>query len=591
MSSSASPIWRYAIAFTAIVALSATLAPRAASQGMVSAGATAQPLRPLPAGMKAPTIDYRDLAPAAGLTAVNVSGNPAHKDYIVEDTGNGLAIFDYDNDGLPDIFLNTADRLDGVGPRPTVHLYHNLGGLKFEDVTAKAGLGHLGWGQGVCAADFDEDGYVDLFVTQWGQNVLLHNMGNGTFRDETKERGLTHPGTRWSTGCAFLDYDRDGHLDLFVSNYIEFNQAKTPKPGESKACTWKNIPVTCGPMGLPGETMTLYHNDGHGHFQDVSKEAGVEVPKKYYGLTVLTGDFDNDGWPDVYVASDSTPSLFFHNQRNGTFKETGVFAGVAYNQDGQEQAGMGASAADYDGDGLLDIIKTNFSNDVPTLYRNTGDAGFNDVTVPTGLAVETQFVRWGVAFVDIDNDGWKDVFMVNGHVYPGIAAVPGERWMQPRSVYWNRGDGEFFLISSQAGPAIQVPHTSRGLAVADLDNDGSMELVAINMHEGPSLFKNFGTEGNSLLVRALTATGRDAIGARITVTAAGRKRIDEVRSGGYYISQGDFRVHFGLAAETKADVAVRWPDGKIDNFPAVDANQWITIRQGKGIISQKKFAK
>ncbi len=573
-----------------VLGVLAAAAPPALSQGMVSTGAKARPIRPLPPGMKAPVIEYRDLAADAGLTAINVSGNPKHKDYIVEDTGNGLAIFDYDNDGLPDIFLNTADRLDGEGTRPSVHLYHNLGALKFEDVTAKAGLGHLGWGQGVCAGDFDNDGYVDFFVTQWGRNVLLHNMGNGTFRDETKQRGLAFEGVRWSTGCAFVDYDRDGHLDLFVANYVAFDMANTPKPGSNKQCTWKGLPATCGPMGLPGETMTLFHNDGQGTFKDVSKEAGVAVPKNYYGLTVLTGDFDNDGWPDIYVASDSTPSLFFRNQHNGTFKEDGVFSGVAYNQDGQEQAGMGASAADYDRDGLLDIIKTNFSSDVPTLYRNNGDGGFTDVTVSAGLGVETQFVRWGVAFLDIDNDGWKDIFMANGHVYPGIDSAPGnERYRQTRSVYWNRRDGEFFLISDKAGPGIQEAHTSRGIAVGDLDNDGSLEIVVINMHEPPSLLKNFGPKGNALLVRALTASGRDAIGARITA-AAGGKQIDEVRSGGHYISQGDFRVHFGLGAATQADVSVRWPDGKTETFPAVKANQWITVRQGQGIVSSKKLA-
>ena len=563
---------------------------REASPQMVSAGATDQPARPLPPGMKAPAVEFRDIAAAAGLTAVIVSGD-LDQTAVVETTGTGVAIIDYDNDGLPDIFFVQGDRLKPGPTALTPHLYHNLGGLRFEDVTAKAGIGHTGWGQGVCAGDVDNDGHVDLFITQWGHNVFLHNMGNGTFRDETHERGLDHAGARWSTGCAFIDYDRDGWLDLVVANYIDFDAQQSPRQRERSGCKWKGMAVPCGPRGLKGETMTLYHNDGHGHFTDVTRQAGLETPPNYYGFTVLTGDFDNDGWPDIFIACDSTPSLYFHNKGDGTFEEIGLAAGLAVNEDGREQAGMGATAGDYDGRGYLDIFKTNFSNDTNTLYRNLGDGGFRDVTSRAGLAVHTRYVKWGAAFVDVDNDGWKDLFVVAGHVYPFVDQYGlGEEFHQPRALYWNRGDGQFFDMSARAGPGVTARHSSRGLAVGDFDNDGSEEIVVVNLFEPPSLLKNYGARGNALLVRVLTASGRDAIGARITVTAAGHRQIDEVRSGGYHISQGDFRVHFGLGTSPRAEVEVRWLQGPAERFADVAANQLIVIQQGKGIIDRRPFA-
>ena len=571
------------------LALGFSLERQALSQ-MISTGATDQPRRPLPPGMKAPVVDFRDVAAQAGLSAVVVSGE-LDQTFVVENTGTGVAIFDYDNDGLPDIFLVQGDRLKPAPVPLTPHLYHNLGGLRFEDTTVKAGIGHLGWGQGVCAGDPDNEGHVSLFLGQWGHNVFLHNMGNGTFRDETRERGLDRPGSRWSTGCAFIDYDRDGWLDLVVANYIDFNAQETPKPRDRSGCNWKGIPVPCGPRGLKGETMTLYHNDGHGHFTDVTKQAGVETPHEYYGFTVLTADFDNDGWPDFFVTCDSTPSLYFHNKRNGTFEEIGLTTGLAVNEDGREQAGMGATAADYDGDGFLDVFKTNFSSDTNTLYHNMGDGTFSDVTSRAGLAVHTQYVKWGTAFVDVDNDGWKDLFIADGHVYPFVEKYTlGEEFHQPRQLFWNRGDGQFFDVSLTAGLGITAKHSSRGVALGDLDNDGSEEIVVVNLFEPPSLLKNFGPRGNALLVRAVTASGRDALGARITVTAGHRKQIDEVRSGGYHISQGDFRVHFGLGQATKADVAIRWPQGSVvETLKDVEANQWIVVREGKGIVERHPF--
>jgi enediyne biosynthesis protein E4 len=574
----------------AVIALLA-VGPGLRSQ-MASGNVKDQPMRPLPPGMKAPLVDFRDVAAQAGLTAEVISGD-IDQTYIVENTGTGVAIFDYDNDGLPDIFLLQGDKLHPTGPPLTPHLYHNLGGLRFEDVTAKAGIGHLGWSQGVCAGDPFNEGRVSLFVTQWGHNVFLHNMGDGTFRDETKERGLDRPESRWGTGCAFFDYDRDGYLDLAVANYVDFRAQDSPLPRTQSGCNWKGMPVPCGPRGLKGETMTLYHNDGHGHFVDVTKQAGVETPREYYGFTVLTGDFDNDGWPDFYVACDSTPSLYFHNKRNGTFEEMGLASGLAVNEDGREQAGMGATTADYDGDGRLDIFKTNFASDTNTLYRNVGNNNFDDVTSAAGLAVHTQYVKWGAAFLDFDNDGWPDLFIADGHVYPFVEKYNlGEEFKQPRQLFWNRGDGQFFDMSSTSGPGITAKHSSRGIAVGDLDNTGSQEIVVVNLFEPPSLLKNFGPRGNALEVRAVTASGRDAIGARLTLTVNGRKEIDEVRSGGFHISQGDFRVHFGMGRATKGDLTIRWPDGPVTNvetIPGVDANQWIVVREGKGIVERHPF--
>jgi enediyne biosynthesis protein E4 len=574
-----------------LIAASCWLLGGKAFSQMTSAGAKEQPPRPLPPGINPPLVDFRDVAAQSGLQGIVISGE-AKQSYVVENTGTGVALFDYDNDGLLDIFVVNGDRLKPSSPPLTPYLYHNLGHLRFEDVTRKAGLGHMGWGQGVCAGDFDNDGFVDLLVTQWGHNVLLHNMHDGTFRDETKERGLDRPNVRWSTGCAFLDYDRDGHLDLVVANYIDFDQSKTPKPDDPQACNWKGIAVPCGPRGLPGEAMSLYHNDGRGHFIDVSKRSGVEGPHKYYGFTVLTGDFDNDGWPDFYVTCDSTPSLLFMNKHDGTFEEVGLQSGVSLNEDGREQAGMGATAADFDGDGYLDIFKTNFSSDTSTLYRNDRHGGFLDVTIKAGLARHTQYVKWGAAFMDFDHDGWKDLFVADGHVYPFVdTSNLGETFKQPRQLYWNRGDGQFFDMSNAAGSGITAAHSSRGIAVGDLDNDGSLEIVTVNLFEPPSLLKNFGEKGNSMEVQAITASGRDAIGARIAVTAGGRTQIDEVRSGGYHISQGDFRVHFGLGKQAKADVAVRWPQGRTETITGVSANEWIVIREGNGVVRSHPFGR
>jgi hypothetical protein len=580
------------IAGASIIVCSLWIAARyALPQGMATGTATAVPVRPLPPGLKAPSLQYEDVAQAAGLTVKNVSGAEENKQYIVETIGSGVAIFDYDNDGLPDIFVVNGGTFPADSSKAEHHLYHNLGHLKFEDVTAKAGITPSQWGQGVCAGDIDNDGHIDLFVTNWGQNVLYRNLGNGKFHDETEARGLQQTTRRWSTGCAFIDYDRDGFLDLLVAHYVDFNPAKTPRPGESPQCVWKGLPVICGPRGLPAETMSLYHNDGHGHFIDVSDKAKITGPKNYYGFTVLTGDFDNDGWPDVYVACDSTASLFYHNKHDGTFEEIGVESGASFNEDGREQAGMGVAAADYNHDGWLDIFKTNFSDDTPTLYQNQKDGTFSDVTVAAGLANRTNFLGWGAAFADLDNDGWPDILSVNGHVYPEVdAAQTHETFRQQRLLYWNRRDGQFFDMSDHSGTGISAHHASRGMAVGDLDNDGQMEAVVVNLAEAPSLLKNTVKEpGNALLVRLITGE-RDAVGARASVQSSGLKQVEEVRSGGSFLSQNDMRLHFGLGSGTTAAITVRWANGKTENIPSVSANQAITIREGRGVIAHSPFS-
>ena len=573
-----------------ILSLAATY-PGYAQMGVATGNGVATPAKPLPPGMKPPVVSYEDIAAQAGLTGINVSGNAANKQYIVETTGTGVAIFDYDNDGLPDILLVNGDRFQQSGAPTTPLLYHNVGGLKFEDVTSKAGLTHTGWGQGVCAGDIDNDGNVDLFMTEWGHNVLYRNQGNGTFRDETQARGLASAKTRWSTGCAFVDFNRDGALDLMVVHYIEFDPAKTPHPGEKSQCQWKGLPVICGPRGLPGETISLYQNDGHGHFTDVSDRMHITTPKDYYCFSPLVADFDNDGWPDIYVACDSTASLYFHNLKGQRLEEIGVQAGVAYNDEGREQAGMGVAAADFRHSGRFDIFKTNFADDTHTFYRNDGANSFTDATIDTGLAVNTRYLGWGTAAIDFDNDGWKDLILANGHVYPEVdTGHTGEKFKQGRLLYWNRGDGQFYDLSSQAGSGISAVHSSRGLAVGDLNNDGNEEIVIVNMGEAPSLLRNVAPPlGHSILIRALTATNRDAIGARVTVNASGQTQIDEVRSGGSYISQNDFRLHFGLGKATSANLSIQWLDGKIENFPSVAAEQIVTVQEGKGIVKKQPY--
>jgi len=570
----------------AVVAAALAASPaRLAGQGVAATGRAARPSPLAKTSLPIPKIHFEDVAAAAGLKFRHVAGS--EKAYILEATGSGVAIFDYDNDGRMDIFLVNATKFQfGEGePQPTSRLFRNQGELRFEDVTGKAGLGRSGWGQGVCAGDYDNDGFDDLLVTYYGPNALYHNNADGTFRDVTAEAGLPVAGTRWSTGCAFFDYDRDGRLDLAVANYLEFDRAKIPRPGDSQFCVYKGMPVMCGPRGLPGGTNLLYRNQGAGKFADVSVKTGFDKPSGYYGFTVLTGDFDNDGWTDVYIACDSTPSILLHNNGGRSFTDLGVISGAAFNEDGQEQAGMGAAAADFNNDGWLDIVKTNFSDDTPNLYVNNRDGTFTDLTYRGGLGVHNRFLGWGVGFLDLDHDGWKDLVMVNGHVYAAIDKLGlTSRYRQEKNVYWNLRNGAFLDLGRQAGPGILEPRPGRGAAFGDLDNNGTIEVVINNIDEAPSLLVNRGEAGHWLKVRLRgTRSNRSGIGARVTVTAGGRSLIDEVRSGGSYISHNDMRLDFGLGEVRQADsIRVRWPSGRVETFPAAEANREVLLEEGKG---------
>jgi hypothetical protein len=539
--------------------------------------------------------NFVDVAEKAGLTATTLFGGVHTKKYIIETTGTGLAIFDYDNDGWPDIFVVNGTMLEGLpsNASPTNHLYHNNHDGTFTDVTAKVGLKATGWGQGVCVGDYDDDGWEDLYVTYYGKNHLYHN-DRGTFTEVAENAGVAGTRKDWRTGCAFLDYNRDGHLDLVVANYVDFDLATAPVPGEGSSCKWKGVPVMCGPRGLRGSKNILYENRGDGTFLDVTKKAHIDQTNGRFGFSVSTLDFDDDGWPDIYIADDSTPSILYHNNRDGTFADIAVMAGVAYNEDGREQAGMGTTVADFNGDGTLDIFKTNFSDDTPTLYSNNGDGIFVDVTYAAGLGKHTQYLGWGTMFFDFDNDGWPDLILANGHVYPEVDKFQlGSSYEEQRLLYHNNGDGTFTDISGNAGPGIPATASSRGLAVGDLWNDGRQSIVINNMHAKPSLLVNTLPSGNHWIAFKTigSRSNRDGIGAKITVHAGKRILVDEVRSGSSYISQNDMRVHFGLGQTAKIDsVQVRWPSGLLENFEnlSIDAIQTLKEGTGKEVPAVKK---
>ncbi|HXT27095.1 MAG TPA: CRTAC1 family protein [Candidatus Eisenbacteria bacterium] len=531
---------------------------------------------------------FVDEAAKAGLTAKNTFGGVDTKKYIIETTGTGVAIFDYDNDGWPDIFVvngTTLEPLPGA-PAPTSHLYHNNHDGTFTDVTEKAGLADTGWGQGVCVGDYDNDGHEDLFVTYYGKNVLYHNNGNGTFTDVSNKAHVAGTGSAWSTGCAFLDYDRDGKLDIFVATYVDFNVKTAPAPGERASCVWKGVPVMCGPRGLSWGKNILYHNNGDGTFEDVTTKAKIDQTNGHYGFSVSTFDFDDDGWTDIYVACDSTPSILYRNNHDGTFTDVAVTAGAAFNEDGKEQAGMGSTIGDYNGDGRLDIFKTNFSDDTATLYRNNGDGTFDDVTFSAGLGLYTKYLGWGTMFLDVDNDGWPDLLLVNGHVYPEVDSQHlGSDYREPRILYHNRGNGTFEDISANAGPAITAVNSGRGLAVGDLWNDGRISAVISNMNAPMSLLVNQVKSSNHWIAFKTTGTksNRDGIGAKIRMKVGDRVLVDEVRSGSSYDSSSDVRVHFGLAAATKLDwVEVRWPSGLREEFMNMQLDSMNTLQEGSG---------
>ena len=559
--------------------------------GIAHAGASAQ--RNVPQD-RPPTrlADFVDVAEKSGLTMANIFGGRETKKYIIETTGTGVAVLDYDNDGWPDIFIVNGTTLEGfpAGKGPTNHLYHNNHDGTFTDVTRQAGLADAsGWGQGVCAGDYDNDGWEDLYVTYYGKNRLYHNE-HGVFREVGEISGTAGSGKAWGTGCAFVDYDRDGLLDLVVANYVDFDLQMAPSPGERASCVWKGVPVMCGPRGLPWATNTLYHNLGQGKFADVTKQAHIDKTSGHYSLGVTTFDYDNDGWPDIYIACDSTASILFHNNHDGTFTDVAVTAGAAYNEDGREQAGMGVSVGDYNGDGRLDIFKTNFSDDTSTLYRNNGDGTFDDTTFAAGLGLHTQYLGWGTAFLDFDNDGWLDLLVVNGHVYPEVDKQHlGSTYPEPRILYHNNGNGTFTDISAEAGTGITEMHAGRGLAIGDFWNDGRLSAVISNMNDRPSLLVNQVRSSNHWVgIRTIgTKSNRDGISARVTVKAGLRTLVDEVRSGGSYASNSDMRVHFGLGAVSKIDwVEIRWPSGLTERFEDLAVDKIHTLKEGGGKASE-----
>ncbi len=548
------------------------------------------PLSALHSTAEMSPVTFVDVAKEAGLTTPNVWGGVDHKRYIIEAKGSGLAFFDYDQDGWLDIYLTNGTRLGAHWPEgqaPTSHLYKNNRDGTFTDVTAKSGLGRTGWQTGVCVGDYDSDGWDDLFCCFWGHNILFHNNGDGTFTDVTKRAGVYDEKIRWGAGCTFLDYDRDGHLDLFVCNYIKFDAPQTVS--EPAHCQWKGISVMCGPRGLPGDTNVLFHNNGNGTFTDVSEKSGILKPGPRYSITAVSYDFDNDGWPDIYVAVDSQPSILFHNNHDGTFTDVGVISGCAYSEDGHEQAGMGVGVADYDCDGWLDIFKTNFADDTVNLYHNNGDGSFSDVGFSSGLAANTRYVGWGCGFLDYDNDGWPDLMQINGHVYPEIAGHDvGQSYKNPRLMYKNLGKGQFKDVSAQMGPGITEYFSSRGAAFGDYNNDGAIDVLILNMNDPPSLLRNDGGNAQNWIKLKLIGTkcNRTAIGARVRVVTETHAQIDEVHSGSSVMSQSDLRLHFGVGkAQTIDLIEVKWPTTqKVEKFTKVKPNQILTIREGVGIV-------
>ena len=533
------------------------------------------------------TFAFTEIGARAGFSAVTVYGGMKTNRYLLETTGTGAAAFDYDKDGWLDVFVVNGTTLEGFpkGQEPTSHLYRNKKDGTFEDVTAQAGLALTGWGQGACAGDYDNDGNEDLFVTFFGTNRLFRNRGDGTFDDVTKRAGLDTVRSRWGAGCAFLDYDRNGRLDLFAANYIDLDLASAPVP-ESGLCRYKGLPVACGPPGLPGGKNILYRNQGDGTFADVSVASGIARANGTYALGVSTLDFDGDGWVDLYVANDSNPSALYRNNRDGTFTDIGITAGCAYSQDGKPQAGMGVAVGDYNRDGRMDIFKTNFAGDTSTLYANNGNGLCEDRTFASGFGRNTRWLGWAVGFLDLDLDGWQDLFLVNGHVYPEVDQVKTEAgYKQRKVVYRNRGDGRFDDVTEQLGPPVTVPKAGRGAAYADFDNDGDVDILVTNVHDTPELYRLDQREARSWSALRLVGvqSNRSAIGARVVLSAGGVTQVSEVRGGGSYYSQNDLRMHFGLGSAKAIDrVEVRWPNGNIEVWTGVEPNRIVTLTEGTG---------
>ena len=553
----------------------------------VGAFVAATPRGVLPQEPTSLGFSFTNVAREAGLNHVTVFGGEASNKYLLETTGTGVAFIDFDNDGWLDLFFVNGSTLEGFahGKAPTNHLYHNKGDGTFEDVTMRAGLVATGWGQGACVGDYDADGYDDLFVSYFGQNRLYHNRGNGSFEDVTRASGLLNARTRWGTGCAFLDYDRDGRLDLFVANYIDLDLATAPTP-ESGLCRYKGIQVACGPPGLTGGKNALYRNRGDGTFEDVSEKAGITRASGTYGLGVSTLDFDNDGWIDLYVANDSNPSALYRNNHDGTFTDIGVASGCAYSQDGKPQAGMGVAIGDYDHNGTMDVFKTNFAGDTSTLYANSGDGFCLDRTFAAGIGINTRWLGWGTGFIDLDNDGWLDLFLTNGHVYPEVAQIKTEAaYKQRKVIYRNLGNGRFADVTERLGAPATTAKAGRGAAFGDFDNDGRIDVAIANVNDMPDLFRLQSDPANHWITIKLAGvySNRDAIGARVRAVVGDLQQWQEVRGGGSYLSQNDFRIHFGLGRAARVDlIDVRWPNGREESWENLPADRFHTLKEGSG---------
>lgn len=566
-------------------------ANRALGQGVVPRN-----LRP---GAKVPhsptpfSATFTDVAAHAGLTHAVIYGGIEHKDYILETIGCGVAFLDYDNDGWLDIFVLCGMRMKDSPPGASNRLYKNNRDGTFRDVTERAGLLRNGWAGSVTVGDYDNDGFDDLFVTYFGQNVLYKNNGDGTFTDVTAKAGLLYEGRpRWGSGCTFLDYDRDGHLDLFVGSYLDLDMTKVNKPGQNSDCSFKNVPVNCGPRGLPLGRNVLYRNRGDGTFEDVTIRSGIGKATKTYAMTALSADLDGDGWTELLVASDSTPTLLFHNGHNGTFSEEGAERGVAFSSDGEEQAGMGLALGDFNCDGKLDLFKTHFSDDSSGLYLNDGTGNFTDMSFRSGIAAETRYVSWGTGFADFNNNGWPDIAVVTGSVYPEVEAKdPAYPLKSPRILFRNLGDGRFEEMVEEAGSGISAAHCSRGCAFGDFDNDGDVDMVIVNLNEPPSLLRNDVTSGGHWIKVLLVGTisNRSAIGATVIAKYGERRQAQAVVAQSSFYSVNDRRLHFGLGAHTSVILEIHWPSGHVETVRSADMDRLLTIREHHGIVSSEKL--